>query len=194
MKKIILLFSSIICIQCSDDRTIPPITQAENIQLQEFQELADPHKLFITDDEEPGEKLMLCLTFIDKASKKVLPNQRVSFYHTSAAGEYEPSNLNDQTTARLNGDAITDDSGNLYIESILPGNYGSSDDNRHIHTSVEGASPEAYDLFLKQHPEGIGSFFSSGNDQMFTTRLKKATNNVFVCFATIEVKNPKTKD
>ncbi len=86
---------------------------------------------------------------------------------------------------------MTNEKGQLYLETILPGDYGSSADNRHIHTAVSGAKPEAYDIFFKQYSGGgPGAFLSSGNDQMFTADLKKTTDNTLVSFLTIEVKNP----
>lgn len=186
------MFSCFLFIQCSVDRTIVPITKTENIALEEFQKLDIANKLFIADDDEPGEKLMLCLTFIDKASKKALSNQRVSFYHASTDGGYEPSNPNDETTARLNGTTKTDNAGNIYVETVLPGDYGSAEDNRHIHTTVYDAHPEPYDIFFKQYSSRIGKFMNSGNDQMFYAFLKKTTDDILICFVTIEVKNPKT--
>lgn len=178
-------------LQCSVDRTIHTITEAETINLVEFQKLDSTSKIFITDDEEPGQKLILCLTFINKDSKEKLSNQKVSFYHTSTDGEYEPLNINDETTARLNGSAISDNYGKIYIETILPGDYGSSEGNRHIHSSVNDAKPENYDIFFNQYTTGTGRYMNSGNDQMFFADLKKTKNDKLVCFVTIEVKNPK---
>lgn len=194
MRKIIFIFSSFLFIQCSVNRTIIPITKTENITLEEFQKLDNANKLFIASDDEPGEKLMLCLTFIDKASKKALSNQRVSFYHASTDGEYEPSNPNDETTARLSGTTKTDKTGKIFVKTILPGDYGSTENNRHIHTAVYGAHPEPYDIFFNQYARGMAKFMDSGNEQMFFTDVKKTTDNILVCFITLEVKNPKAKD
>ncbi len=194
MKNIVILFSSFLFIQCSVDRTIPSITDNETISLEKFRKMDSINKVVIANEKEPGERLILCLTFIDKASKKVLSNQRVSFYHTSTDGEYEPSNTNDETTARLNGTTKTDNAGNICVETVLPGDYGSSKDKRHIHTTVYDAHPEPYDIFFKQYSSRIGKFMNSGNDQMLYAFLKKTTDNILICFLTIEVKNPKTKD
>ena len=191
MRKIIVIFLCSLFYQCFVDRTIPTITKIESIKLFEFQKLDIRNKLFITNDSEPGEKLILCLTFINKDSKETLSNQHVAFYHTSTIGEYEPSNPNDETTARLNGSAITNDSGKIYIETILPGDYGSGENNKHIHTSVYGAKPKAYDIYFNQYSSGMGTFMNSGNNQMFFTDLKKTHDNKLVCFVVIEVMNLK---
>lgn len=177
-------------ISCSIDRTIVKVSESEHKTLTTFQKLQSKSVLKITDKNEPGEKLILCLTFIDKETKKQLSNQSVHFYHTSTEGNYEPTDANDESTARLNGKAITNNKGQIYIETILPGDYGSSADNRHIHTTVAGARPEAYDIHFKQYTGYMGKNFANGSDQHFLADLKKTKENILVCFLTIEVKNP----
>lgn len=194
MRTIIILFFAFLFIQCSEDSAMALITKTESAELEVFQKFDSLNKLIIADDDESGEKLLLCLTFIDKASKAAIVNQRVSFYHTTTQGTYEPTTPEDETTARLNGTTQTDKAGRTYIKTILPGNYGSGENNRHIHTTVYGAKPEAYDLFLKQRSGGIGKLMNSNNDQMFYAELKKTTDSLLVCFATIEVKFPLVKN
>ncbi|NNE32971.1 MAG: hypothetical protein HKN40_11435 [Winogradskyella sp.] len=190
MKKIAVLFFCLLFTHCASDSSIDTLSKNENNELAKFQNFNNTNKLIITDNSEPGEELLLCLTFIDKASKKTLSNQRISFYHTSTEGDYEPSVPNDETTARLNGTTVTNRSGEVYVKTILPGDYGNSKNNRHIHTTVYDAAPVAYDIFFKQYSGGMGSLMNSGNDQIFYADLKKTANNKLVCFLTIEVKNP----
>jgi len=188
MKKITTIISCILLFNCSIDRTISPITSSENVILERFQKLDKSNKSFISNENEPGENLLLCLTFIDKISKKPLSNHQASFYHTSTDGEYQPSNPNDETTARLNGTAKTNKFGEIYIETILPGNYGNSPNNRHIHTTFYKFKPKNYDIFFKQYSEAFGNFMNSGKDQLLLADLKKTRDNKLVCFMTIEVK------
>ncbi|MCG8332815.1 MAG: hypothetical protein MI974_34330 [Chitinophagales bacterium] len=175
---------------CSIDRTIVEVSETEDNILINFQKLGSKSLLKIADKDEPGEKLLLCLTFIDKESKRNLSNQLVKFYHTSIDGNYEPTDPNDESSARLNGQAVTNDNGQIYIETILPGDYGSSADNRHIHTTVFGARPEAYDIHFKQYTGYMGTNFVKGSDQHFLADLKRTKENELVSFLTIEVKNP----
>lgn len=191
MRTLLTLCFCYVLIQCSVDKSITSLTPIEYNNLKKFQDLDSVNKVTIANETEPGEELLLCLTFIDKVSKKVIPNQQVSFYHTSIDGKYEPTNANDETTARLNGTGITDEFGNIYVKTILPGDYGSSENNRHIHTTVYGAKPEAYDIFFKQYSSGVGKLLNSGNDQIFFADLKKTSQNKLICFVTIEVKNLK---
>lgn len=175
---------------CSIDRTIAPLNENEQAFLENFQSFESQHSLKITDDKEPGEKLKLCLTIVNKKTKQIVKNQRIHFYHTSTTGDYEPSDPNDETTARLNGAAVTDSKGRIYIETILPGDYGSSEDNRHIHTTVFGAKPEPYDIQFKQYSSQIAKISIDRNDQQFLADLKKLGDGSLVTFLTIEPKYP----
>lgn len=190
MDRLISIIFLLTCFSCSIDRNIIEVSETENNTLINFKKLQRESKLKITDRNEPGEKLTLCLTFIDKESKRNLSNQLVKFYHTSTNGNYEQTNPNDESTARLNGQATTNNQGQLFIETILPGDYGSSDDNRHIHTTVFGAKPEAYDIHFKQYTGYMGTNFNKGSDQYFLAELKKTKENELVSFLTIEVKKP----
>ncbi len=184
------MLANILC-QCSIDRTIISITEIEEQSLVVYQNLEKGHKSHIAGKNEPGEKLLLCLTFVNKSDKNELPGQIVHFYHASSIGNYEPTNMDDESTARLNGTAVTDEQGRIYIETILPGDYGSSSDNRHIHTTVVKAKPEAYDIHFKQYTTVMGKRFSKGSDQHFLADLKMTDEGHLVAFLTIEVKNPK---
>lgn len=187
MKTIVLLLF-VFLLGCAVDRTISEVSEAEISILGEFQNIDHKSKSFLTDNNEPGEKLLLCLTFIRKVDKKVLSGQQVKFYHTSTNGDYELLNPNDESSARLNGLAVTDHKGRIYVETILPGDYGSSADNRHIHTLVYGAKPEAYDIHFKQFTGVMGRNFIEGSDQHFLAELKRTTKGTLVCFLSIEVK------
>ena len=190
MNKIKYIFLIILFCGCSVDRSISPLNEKEQALLKEFQSFAPLNQVKIAEDKEPGEKLALCLTIVDKKTKQVVKNQRVHFYHTSTTGDYEPSDPNDETTARLNGTAVTDSNGRIYVETILPGDYGSSEDNRHIHTTVFGAKPEPYDIQFKQYSSYIGRISMSQNEQHFLADLKKTDDGSLVAFLTMEPKYP----
>ena len=186
----LLLFS--LC-QCSIDRTIIQVSEDEIQTLSEFRSLEEKHKTIISGVNEPGERLILCLTFVNKADTIPLVNQNVKFYHTSTNGNYEPTDANNDATARLNGEANTDANGRIFIETILPGDCGSGSDKRHIHTTVEGAHPEAYDIHFKQYTSFMGKRFNESSDQFFLVDLKTTADNKLVGFLTMEVKRPTTE-
>ncbi len=175
---------------CSVDRKIALLTEDELIELNDYMKLNKKNKVTISEENEPGQKLWLCLTFVSKETKEAVINQNIHLYHTSTTGDYEPSDPNNESTARLNGQAYTDRNGKLFVQTILPGDYGSSIDNRHIHTTVINASPEAYDIHFKQYTSFFGEKFNANSDQFFLANLKQTKDSVLVTFLTIEVKSP----
>lgn len=190
MKSLISLVTiSLLLLQCSIDRTVPSLSTAEKRTLKNFQNLPDTNQVKITSDDEPGEKLWLCLTIVSKENRTPLNNQSIHLYHTDTSGEYMPTNVNDESTARLNGSAKTDNEGRLFVQTILPGDYGSSADNRHIHTTIANAHPEAYDIHFKQFTGFMGDNFIDGSDQHFLADLRQTDDGTRVAFVTIEVKN-----
>lgn len=188
----IILMSGLLT-QCSLDRTIQNLNQSEIEALKAFESLDDIHQVQISESSEAGQKLWLCLNFVSKSDKNPLNNQKIKLYHTSSEGEYEPSDPNDESTARLNGTVITNTSGQIFVKTILPGDYGESKNNRHIHTTVFDARPEAYDIFFTQYSGGMGKMMNSGNDQLFYADLKQTADSTLVAFLTMEVKNPKSQ-
>jgi len=184
---VLLLFTGLIC-SCTIERTVLPMNEEEEGLLQSFQALDGDHQPVIAGEREPGERLWLCLTFVAKSDGEALVGKRVRFYHTSASGDYEPSDPSDESTARLSGAAVTNERGEIFLKTILPGDYGSSEDNRHIHTTVEGANPEAYDIHFKQYTGAMGKNFIDGSDQHFLANLKRTDQGVLVAFLTIEAK------
>ncbi|SNT19166.1 Dioxygenase [Ekhidna lutea] len=180
----------LLLVSCGNDRIINSASSSETSVLKSYKALAAKHKLQIVNPDEPGEKLTLCLTFVEKVSGDPHPNQKVHFYHTDTNGEYMPTISSDESTARLNGTAFTDESGRILVQTILPGDYGSSSDNRHIHTTVFGAKPEAYDIHFKQYTGFMGTRFAEGSDQHFLADLKRNSDGSLIAFLTIATKNP----
>ncbi len=181
-------------LQCSVDRTIPVLSPSEEETFRAFENLEVTSAVQISHSQEPGQKLSLCLTFISKESQSPLVHVPIKLYHTSTLGQYDPANPNDESTARLNGTAITDSQGRILVQTILPGDYGRSSDNRHIHTTVKGARPEAYDIHFKQYTGRMGRNFISGSDQHFLADLKQSRDSTLLTFLTIAVKNYSRKD
>lgn len=176
---------------CGIDRTIRLLSPEDIRTLHQYYQLDSVHQSIVTPPDEPGEKLHLALTFRDKSNLHVHQKQLVAFYHTSAAGEYDPIDPSDESTARLRGQAVTDQQGRILIRTILPGDYGSSADNRHIHMTVFDAHPEAYDLHFKQYSSHMSKRFIEGSDQHFLIDLKRDREGRLIGFGTIEVKSPK---
>ena len=119
MKYLLMLTSlSLLLWQCEIDRTISSLNTDEQEALLSFQSLPDANQVYTTPDNEPGEKLWICLTVTSKESGKPLSNQSMYLYHTNAEGEYQPSDVSDESTARLNGSAKTDELGRICADDI----------------------------------------------------------------------------
>ncbi|WP_425392775.1 hypothetical protein [Ekhidna sp.] len=187
MHKFLIL---LILVSCGIDRTTNSISSAETSVFKDFEKLDQAHQVLIAGEDEPGKRLTLCLNFIDKSNDVPLANRKVHFYHTDTNGEYMPQIASDESTARLNGSAMTDSNGKILLSTILPGDYGSSADNRHIHTTVFDAQPEAYDIHFKQYTGTMGKRFVKNSDRHFLADLKRNTDGSLIGFLTIEVKNP----
>ena len=195
MKKLLLiLLIGLSLISCSGDRTIQLLNPSEADTLKIFKNLEEQNQLQISDKNEVGQKLWLGLTFISKESKMPIINEPVRLYHTASSGNYEPVDPTDETTARLSGTVQTNENGQIFVRTILPGNYSDSGDNRHIHTTVSNAKPETYDIHFKQYTGFMGKNFISGSDQHFLADLKQTRDSVLVSFLTIEVKNNQSLD
>ena len=190
MKKWPIYLISILLVQCSVDKTILPVNQPGLEVLDKFLNFEPNSQVRISSENEPGQPLWLCLSFVSKETKEPLPNQEVKLYHTSSTGEYEPADPNDESTARLNGSVWTNNKGQVFVQTILPGAYGSSPNNKHIHMTVPDAHPEGYDIHFKQYTGRMGRNFISGSDQHFLANLKQHTDSTLVTFLTIEVKRP----
>lgn len=187
-----LKYLPLLCLlACGIDRDIPEVSDQEEEMVLTYAQLIADHKVQITESNELSEPLTLCLQFVDAQTKEPLINQRVHFYHADVTGEYRPAVPGNESTARLSGEASTDEKGRIFFRSTLPGDYGSSADNRHIHTTVFGARPEGYDIHFRQFTGFMGARFIAGSDQHFLAFLKKDSSNNLMAFLTIEVKNPK---
>lgn len=193
MKQLFGILGLFLCISCSSaqDTEIKQITADEETTLKEFQTIPNSASLQLTKVNEPGEKLILCLTFVNKETQQPLQDQKVLLYQTSNDGNYNPEVANDERTARIKGQGFTDAKGRLLIHTILPGSYATSGDNRHIHTQVFGARPEAYDMHFKQYTGNRMARFIAERDQFFLVDLKYTKDKKLIGFLTIEVKNPK---
>ncbi len=188
MKKTWILSFVILLCSCKVDSQIDGISASEEQTLRQFAELPETHQTTIATKDEPGQRLMVCLTLIDKARQQPLQNQQIILYHTGANGEYEASDSSKPETARLNGKVVTDQYGRAYFNTILAGDYVDSENTRHIHTIVEGARPEAYDIHFKQYTGYMGKQFIEDSDQHFLADLKKNDHDELVIFVTIACK------
>ncbi len=165
---VVFLYSS-----CSTDRSIDAASEEDLLTLEQFLSLDNGSMVKIGSEDEPGEILKLCISLINKNDGKPVSGQSIYFYQTDVNGNYQMAIPGNESSARLNGEGVTNASGEIYVETMLPGDYGSSEDNRHIHTTVKGAAPEAYDIHFKQYASFMLIRFVQGSDQHFLADLKR---------------------
>ncbi|MEO9484607.1 MAG: hypothetical protein ABJG47_14210 [Ekhidna sp.] len=182
MRSIYYSLLTMLLITSCMDKEIRSLSLSDKETLSEFKELPMENICVIAGADEPGQPLLLCLTLFNKETLKPLSGQRISFYHTSTEGTYDPVVSDDESTARLNGSGVTDSLGRIFVRTILPGDYGSSNDNRHIHTSVFDAHPSAYDIHFKQYSGIMGRRFIDGSKQHFLADLVSDNNQNLVTF------------
>lgn len=88
----------------------------------------------IVGQDEPGTPLRIAGRIVDRSSGASLAGARMVVYHADDGGEYEPSDPNDESTARLRADVTSAADGSFAFRTILPGEYPNQPaGNRHIH-------------------------------------------------------------
>lgn len=184
---LLFAFALLIPTACQSQQEIPTLSEKEHYRMQGYQNLPAKSQLQLASDQEPGERLVICGKMIDRATRQPLKNQRVLFYQTNKDGDYERTDPNDATSARLRGTLQTNDLGMFYLDTILPGDYGSGG-NRHIHTEVENAQPKFYDLFFKPYSSSRVLQFVEDGDQQFLVDLRRQSDGTLVGFVTMEIK------
>lgn len=188
MRKLLAILSILFALAaCSIDREIKEMTPIEERAFADFQRLPEKSKVSLVSDDEPGETLYICGTLVDDEDTVIIPKAEILFYHTGVDGEYDESIPGEESTARINGRLVTNDVGRFFVKTILPGNYPRRTDNRHIHTLVRGARPEAYDIHFRQYTDFLASEFIRGSDQHFNVYLKRAASGDLVIFVKMVV-------
>jgi protocatechuate 3,4-dioxygenase beta subunit len=121
-----------------------------------FRELIKKHSpigtLAITTPEEPGKKIKVIATIINKAGQPV-SNALIYLYQTDSRGWYAANtphvlqNEGDMRHARLFGYVKTDKNGRIELHTVKPSGYPQSDLPAHIHVHVWA---EGYSNFVNE--------------------------------------------
>ena len=141
-------------------------------QLKQFEALDAAHQIELADSNEPGQRLRILGQLFAENGMPVA-NHRITFYQANKDGSYQEKVEGDPETARLRGFVETDQEGRFYISTILPGDYGSTANNRHIHTMVKGAKPENYDFYFEPYINDGLRRWAEQSKQAFILDLKR---------------------
>jgi protocatechuate 3,4-dioxygenase beta subunit len=91
-----------------------------------------PNAIMLADADEPGQRLTLFGKVVNAENNEPIPDARVYLYQADANGEYLPVDPNDESTAKLSGEVITDAKGEFRVLTIVPREYDQPG-NKHIH-------------------------------------------------------------
>lgn len=117
----------------------------------EYAALAPEHHALLAGADEPGDRLIVLGRLLDAADGSGLPGRTIIFYQAGRNGSYDEAIAGDESSARLRGEVTTDADGRFVVSTVLPGDYGATSDNRHIHMSVSGARVGNYDYYFSQY-------------------------------------------
>lgn len=93
----------------------------------------DSHTITLADENEPGQRLTVYGLVVDSLTSEPIKNAKVYLYHADSNGEYMPADPDDESTAQLSGEVITNDSGEFVVHTIVPREYDNGNQHIHLH-------------------------------------------------------------
>ncbi|MCB0662576.1 MAG: hypothetical protein KDC24_07545 [Saprospiraceae bacterium] len=147
----VLLWSFIIFLAaaCQFERQFEEVH--DMAEYESFQQLSKTHQLNLLRLGEAGQSLDLCLRLTDGKTGQPLKRKGVVVYQANAKGDYLWEIPGDKSTAKLRGQLLTDEEGRIFLKTLLPGDFGSTFNNRTIHLKVEGTNPDQLNLYFRQY-------------------------------------------
>ena len=172
----------------SREPVVLPLDEALATQLERHEALPAGHFLELAGADEPGRRLMILGRLVRSESGEPLAHRFIEFYQADSEGSYDETDPGVEATARTQGSVTTDDDGLFTMSTVMPGDYGSTKLNRHIHISVPGADPEAYDFYFRQFVnDGLRSW-AENSDQAILVDLQVAPTGMLVGSAVVPAK------
>ena len=187
MNFLLLLFA--LCAGCSAQSAKIERADKDLTKLhQTYKKLSDKNKIKLASDTEPGTRLVLLGRLVTNDGGKPIANHKFTIYQADNTGDYGQEPGGDPSTGRLSGRLTTDKDGRFLLDTILPGDYGNTAGNRHIHLNVPGAKPVAYDFFFEQYVSIGTRSWVNGSDQAVLVDLKSLGNGGLLARVTLPVK------
>lgn len=91
--------------------------------------------LTLTNEAEPGQKIVILGRIVDKKNNEKLSNVVIEVHQTDITGNYSAGGKNEKSP-RLNGELISDKNGEFVINSIKPNSYPGTTFPKHIHFTI----------------------------------------------------------
>ncbi len=172
----------------SPDRNIGDADPNLLARLGALRELAPEHRLWLVTETEPGRRLFLLGRLLRLEDGTPIAHHPIELYQADHKGAYDEDTPGVEASARLRGAVRTDHLGRFLITTILPGDYGATEDNRHIHTRVPGAKPDGYDFYFRPYINRGLLSWAKRSDQAMVLDLKKMDSGALVASADLVVK------
>lgn len=122
---IVLVYSLALCVIAGSCGNVPDQNSSSSLETHNS-------TISLAPFDEPGQRLVLSGSVIDSQTGEPISQAQVYLYHADANGQYQPSNPQDESTARLSGEVITNVDGKFTVSTIVPREYDQPG-NRHIH-------------------------------------------------------------
>jgi protocatechuate 3,4-dioxygenase beta subunit len=167
---------------------ILPIDEALATQLELYETLPGDARLVLAGADEPGRRLTILGRLVRAETGESLADRSIEFFQADSEGSYDESQPGVESTARIRGSVRTDSEGRFTISTVMPGDYGSTRQNRHVHISVPGADPEAYDFYFQQFVNDGLRAWAENSDQAILLDLRVSPSGTLVGSATIRAK------
>ncbi len=169
------------------DRDIEPASAAITIIADSYRQANPQNILQLAATDEPGTPLLI-LGRLTTPLDRNLPTTPINFYHADAVGNYDESVPGSESSARIHGQIVTDSTGRFMISTIVPGAYGNTNDGGHIHLSVDGAQPAAYDVYFRQYASRGVLQSISGSSQAIALNLHSFRGDTLIAISSLPVR------
>lgn len=184
-----ILLTILVITQCSaQNTTMSALTVIEAKTLKEHLAMDSLYSTQITNSDEPGTELIICGTLLKKGNGNAIANRSIYLYQTDNTGEYRQKTKGDVTSARLHGSVMTNKDGRFTVRTILPGDYPTHPDTKHIHTIIKGAKPKSLDFYFKQYIVDYLKISVENTDNLYLIDLKR-NGGALIGFITLKVKS-----
>ena len=170
------------------DRTMAPADDALRAEIDHYDRPDAAHHLLLAPADEPGQRLLILGRLLRQDDGQPVAHHAFDVYQADHTGDYREAVAGVEASARLRGTVRTDSLGRFLISTVLPGDYGSTADNRHIHMAVAGARPDAYDFYFKQYINPGLASWARGTDQAVVLELKRAGGDTLVAATDLPVR------
>ncbi len=176
------------------DRTILPAHAEIEHLLDSVEGVGLEHHVRLAPVGEPGQTLWVIGRLIRSEDGQPIADKAIEVYQADDTGSYDEQIAGDESSARLSGVVVTDAQGRFIVQTVLPGDYGSTSDNRHMHTKIEGAAPDAYDLFFKQYMNAGLARWAKRSSQAMVIDLQQRQDGTLVGSVDLVVKGYSSSD